>query len=343
MLEQTLIWSCATVRYAFKLLALFIPLASSISDTGNMASKELLGIFMNRTLKAENLLRTLQKDLEFLGKVLAYKSEREKEAASQETAALQAQVESLKSQLIAVEISHGIKQIPIAAPTVASTPAAPAAEEKPKAAKAKAAEAPAPAEAPAAEPAKEPKAKKEKKPKPEKGAGDGGEEEKPVDVSRFDMRIGKIVEVEKHPDADALYVEKVDVGEEKPRTIVSGLVKHVPIEEMQGRIAVFLLNLKPAKMRGVMSEGMIMCANTPEKVEILVPPAGAQVGDKISFDGYLGQPDLPFMNPKKKIFETVQPELLVNGEGVATYKGSFFKIEGKGLVTSPTIRLGGIK
>ena len=46
-------------------------------------------------------------------------------------------VESLKSQLIAVEISHGIKQIPIAAPTVASTPAAPAAEEKPKAAKAK--------------------------------------------------------------------------------------------------------------------------------------------------------------------------------------------------------------
>ena len=47
----------------------------------------------------------------------------------------------------------------------------------------------------------------------------------------------------------------MDVGEEKPRTIVSGLVKHVPIEEMQGRIAVFLLNLKPAKMRGVMSEG----------------------------------------------------------------------------------------
>ena len=64
------------------------------------------------------------------------------------------------------------------------------------------------------------------------------------------------VQVEKHPDADALYVEKVDVGEEKPRTIVSGLVKHVPIEEMSGRIAVFLLNLKPAKMRGVMSEGM---------------------------------------------------------------------------------------
>ncbi len=88
---------------------------------------------------------------------------------------------------------------------------------------------------------------------------------------------------------------------------------------------------------------MIMCANTPEKVEILVPPAGAQLGDKISFDGYEGEADLPFMNPKKKIFEAVQPEFLVNAEGVATYKGSFFKIEGKGLVTSPTVRLGGIK
>jgi len=311
-----------------------------------MASKELLGIFMSRTLKAENLLRTLQKDLEFLGKVLAYKSEREKEAVTQETAALQAQVEALKSQLIAVEVSHGIKQIPIAAPAVASSaPTVPVTEEKPKAPKTKAAEAPAPVEAPEKEPAaKEAKPKKEKKPKPEKGAGDGGaEEERAIDVSRLNMRIGKIVEVEKHPDADALYVEKVDVGEEKPRTIVSGLVKHVPIEEMQGRIAVFLLNLKPAKMRGVMSEGMIMCANTPEKVEILVPPAGAQIGDKISFDGYEGEPDLPFMNPKKKIFEAVQPEFLVNGEGVATYKGSFFKIEGKGLVTSPTVRLGGIK
>ena len=58
----------------------------------SMASKELLGLFMGRTLKAEHLLRTLQKDLEFLGKVLAYKSEREKDAATKETAALQAQV-----------------------------------------------------------------------------------------------------------------------------------------------------------------------------------------------------------------------------------------------------------
>lgn len=58
----------------------------------------------------------------------------------------------------------------------------------------------------------------------------------------------------------------MDLGEGKNRTIVSGLVKHVPIEEMQNRIAIFMCNLKPAKMRGVLSEGMLMCASTPEKV-----------------------------------------------------------------------------
>ena len=61
----------------------------------------------------------------------------------------------------------------------------------------------------------------------------------------------------------------MDVGEGKTRTIVSGLVKHVPIEEMQDRIAIFMCNLKPAKMRGISSEGMLMCASTPEKVPTL--------------------------------------------------------------------------
>lgn len=56
------------------------------------------------------------------------------------------------------------------------------------------------------------------------------------DVTKMDIRVGRIVSCEKHPDADALYVEHIDVGEaEGPRTIVSGLVKYVPLEEMQVR------------------------------------------------------------------------------------------------------------
>lgn len=106
------------------------------------------------------------------------------------------------------------------------------------------------------------------------------EGEKPVDVSRLDLRVGRIVSVEKHPDADSLYVEKVDVGEEDARTVVSGLVKFVPIDRMADRLVLLLCNLKPAKMRGVTSEAMVMCASSLDKVEILIPPPGAAVGDR---------------------------------------------------------------
>ena len=80
------------------------------------------------------------------------------------------------------------------------------------------------------------------------------------------MRVGVIVSAKKHPDADALYVEDVDVGEEKNRTVISGLVKFIPLEEMQNRKAILLCNLKPVKMRGIMSQAMVMCASTPDKV-----------------------------------------------------------------------------
>ena len=55
------------------------------------------------------------------------------------------------------------------------------------------------------------------------GAGSGGgltAEEPPVDVRRLDFRVGRILTVKKHPDADSLYVEEVDVGEGKARTVV---------------------------------------------------------------------------------------------------------------------------
>ena len=89
----------------------------------------------------------------------------------------------------------------------------------------------------------------------------GGTAQQPVDVSRCDFRIGKIVHCEKHPDADTLYVEKsesllmlrvlftllllVDVGEDEPRTVLSGLVNDYSLDEMQNRMVVVICNLKP--------------------------------------------------------------------------------------------------
>lgn len=54
-----------------------------------------------------------------------------------------------------------------------------------------------------------------------------------ISITRLDIRVGLIKNAKKHPDADSLYVEEIDVGEEQTRTVVSGLVKYIPLDEMQ--------------------------------------------------------------------------------------------------------------
>lgn len=61
-----------------------------------------------------------------------------------------------------------------------------------------------------------------------------------ISISRLDIRVGLITKAQKHPDADSLYVEEIDVGEGQPRTVVSGLVKYIPIEEMQVSFSTYL-------------------------------------------------------------------------------------------------------
>ncbi|KAL4717021.1 hypothetical protein ACJJTC_016908 [Scirpophaga incertulas] len=144
-----------------------------------------------------------------------------------------------------------------------------------------------------------------------------------ISPSKLDIRVGRIVEVYRHPDADALYVEKIDLGESEPRTIVSGLVNFVPIDQMQNKNVVVLCNLKPAKMRGVESKGMILCASVdePKQVEPLLPPEGSKPGDRIVVEGYeLGQPD-EVLNPKKKVWEKLQADLKTNDNLLAVWQG----------------------
>ncbi|KAJ0702939.1 putative methionine--tRNA ligase [Helianthus annuus] len=143
--------------------------------------------------------------------------------------------------------------------------------------------------------------------------------EKEVTIDRLDIRVGVIKEVQKHPDADSLYVEKIDVGEEQPRTVVSGLVKYIPLEEMQNRKVCVLCNLKPATMRGIKSQAMVLCASTIDKVELVEPPEGAAVGERVTFAGFVGEPD-DVLNPKKKVWETLQVDLHSDKNLVACYK-----------------------
>lgn len=158
-----------------------------------------------------------------------------------------------------------------------------------------------------------------------------------AEPSKLDIRVGRIVEVSRHPDADALYVEKIDLGESEPRTVVSGLVNYVPIEEMQNRDVVVLCNLKPAKMRGVESKGMVLCASIdePKQVEPLLPPEGSKAGDRIVVEGYeTGNPD-EVLNPKKKVWEKLQVDLKTNEDLLAVWQANklISKVSGKPVTT----------
>lgn len=174
-------------------------------------------------------------------------------------------------------------------------------------------------------------------------AGSGDKEKASVDISRIDLRVGHIRKAWKHPDAESLYVEEVDVGEGEPRTVVSGLVKYIPEAEMQDRMVVLVCNLKPANMRGIRSQAMVLAATSAdgEKVELVQPPAGSKVGERVFVEGFLGEPD-EVLNSKKKVWETVQPELMTDGDCQACWKGSPLRTA-LGVCTVQTISGGSIK
>lgn len=127
-------------------------------------------------------------------------------------------------------------------------------------------------------PVKEPK-KKEKKetivstePVPAPAATPASTEIGYEDFAKLQLRTGKVVGAERHPNADRLLVLKVNIGEPEPRTIVAGIAAVYKPEDILGQQIVVVANLKPAKLRGVMSQGMLLAAGGPE-VAALVRPA----------------------------------------------------------------------
>ena len=316
-----------------------------------MDNAKLLAQIQSNTAIINTKIRSLQNALNSAPAIVRSNSEREKEALRAENEALKKDITNLVGKLTSLEAATGAKQVASAANCYFNTRNNEENIPKPVLTKQSSQspkrerhvsfsdDPPAVTEVPPTEPpAKGKKDKKEKKAKEGASAVKtaGGDDDSRIDVSRLDLRIGRIISAKKHPDADSLYVEEVDLGEAQPRTVVSGLVKFVSIEEMQNRMALLMCNLKPAKMRGVLSEAMVMCASTPEKVEILVPPEGAQPGDRIVVEGFPGEPDGQ-LNPKKKIWEQVAPDLKTNEKCEATYKGVVLAVPGKGVVKAPSL------
>lgn len=88
------------------------------------------------------------------------------------------------------------------------------------------------------------------------------------DFTKIQLKVGTVISAEKHPKADRLLVEKVDLGDEV-RQIVSGIASNFTPEELIGRKVVVVSNLKPVKLRGVESQGMILCAANDEDLDIV--------------------------------------------------------------------------
>ena len=147
------------------------------------------------------------------------------------------------------------------------------------------------------------------------------------------LKVSKIVECEKHPEGDKLYILKLDTGEEEERTIVSSIVPYYTKEELLGHNIVLVSNLKPANFRGVKSYGMLLAASdkndeTHSTCEVIFADDFA-VGTVLEYEGqpetekittYL-KPDHFFALPMK----TIDGLVTVDGKPIGK-DGKFLKV-----------------
>ena len=95
-----------------------------------------------------------------------------------------------------------------------------------------------------------------------------------ADWQKLDLRVGKILKVEDHPNADKLYLLEVDLGKDLGhRKIVAGLKKYYKPKDLKGKLCTVFVNLQPAEIRGIKSEGMVLAATDEanDKVQIIAP------------------------------------------------------------------------
>jgi methionyl-tRNA synthetase len=102
------------------------------------------------------------------------------------------------------------------------------------------------------------------------------------EFNRIDLRVGVVKEASDHPNADKLMILKVDLGELGERNIVAGIKAKYPKEQMVGKQIIVVANLKPAKLRGVESQGMLLAAVEEDGSPIILQPEKqAKAGAKI--------------------------------------------------------------
>jgi len=126
---------------------------------------------------------------------------------------------------------------------------------------------------------------------PEAGAAKSGSEtaeparERLIGIDEFaavELRAGIVRRAEAHEDADRLLVLQVDIGEAEPRQIVAGIRSDYAPDELVGRTVIIAANLKPARLRGVESRGMLLAVRGREKVLPLTVEGPVEPGTRVT-------------------------------------------------------------
>ena len=102
------------------------------------------------------------------------------------------------------------------------------------------------------------------------------------DFAKVDLRVGTVLEATPHPEADRLLVLKIDAGEDSPRQVVAGIAEFFSPEELVGRQVVVVFNLKPRKLRGMVSQGMVLAVKKEGGLALLGPSSEVANGGKVS-------------------------------------------------------------
>lgn len=252
-------------------------------------------------------------DVKFAHKPLDPKEEKERK---KEKAAVTVSVPGLKTQVLPV--GKGKEHVKEKGDNQTPAPA----QDLPKSA----------SDAPVASSSKPKKEKKEKAPKAPKAPP----AETLLSPCFIDLRVGHILRAIPHPNADSLYVSTINCGDppDAPntsldertgltvRTVCSGLNGLIPLADLQDRLIVAVCNLKPVTMRGVKSAAMVLAASPrlgpgeedthKGPVELVNPPKDAKAGERVYFEGWEGEPEGQ-LNPKKKVWETLQPGFTTTG------------------------------
>ena len=101
------------------------------------------------------------------------------------------------------------------------------------------------------------------------------------EFGRIELKIGTIRAAEPHPDADRLLVLSVDLGEERERQLVAGIRAAYDTRSLVGQQVVVVANLKPARLRGIESHGMLLAAGAGADIALVAPGKRIEPGTKV--------------------------------------------------------------